>query len=137
MHEPWPIMPLPFMGVHLCLAQQAASPAQLCNYRDHFTRLASHRSLPCLQCRRRERIVCALLQSPLSSLGNSSVQWPQTRCSSTFNQMFLPPPHVGLSWWDHAAVLGLSHLEHLKPSVINDSPAVKWFSFPSSKNGNV
>lgn len=39
-----------------------------------------------------ERIVSALLQSPLNSLGNSQVEWPQTRCSSTLNQTFLPPP---------------------------------------------
>lgn len=90
-----------------CLAQQAASPAQLCNYRDHSTRLASHRSLPCVHgpASGENGIISALLQSPLNSLGNSWVQWPQTRCSSTLNQMFLPPPAWGSWQQDHAAVL--------------------------------
>lgn len=54
---------------------------------------------------RRERIVCAWLQSPLNSLGNSSVQWPQTRCSSTLNEMFLSPPVWGPWQRDHGAFL--------------------------------
>lgn len=138
-------MPFPFMGVHLCwcLAQPAASPAQLCNSRERSTRLASHPSLPCLQgpASGENGIISALLQSPLGSLGNSWVQWPQTRCSSTLNQMFFCHHQRGvldsgttLSWCFRCCP---SWSISSKPSVIDDSPAMKWFSFPSSRNGTV
>lgn len=109
-----------------CLALQAASPAQLCNYRDHFTCLASHPSLPCLH-GTESFVPCS---KALSILGNTRVQWPQTRCSSTLNQPLTVGPHCSFRCCPSWSISS-------KPSVINDSSAVKWFSFPSSKNGTV
>lgn len=89
LHWCWPLL--------TALPSEQASPAQLCDYIDHLLApawlLIDHRN----SCRaytgqRWERIASfsALVQSPLNSVENSKVQWPQTKCCSTSNQMFLP-----------------------------------------------
>lgn len=104
------------------LPSKQASPAQLRNYIDHFLAPAWLLRNHCNSCRaymgqRWERIASfsALVQSPRTSVENK-VQWPQTGCRSTSNQMVLPLLACGPWQRDCAAVLNVVPVRAPRPN---------------------